>query len=75
MRFVLEQEFIESIQVANEKDIANHFKQLGLKDEGHFIFGNQNFAILDAFGSNVILDKNGEMRFIDPIIRIKRRRI
>lgn len=71
MRFVLEQDFVKYESFADENDIADYLQKLGLKDEGRFIFGDERCAVLDAYGENVLVDENGKLRFIDPIIRIK----
>ena len=71
MRFVLEQDFVKYESFADENDIAAHLQKLGLKDEGRFIFGDERCAVLDAYGENVLVDENGTLRFIDPIIKIK----
>ena len=71
MRFVLEQDYVKAQLDADENDIADYLQNLGLKDEGRFIFGDERCAVLDAYGDNVLVDENGNLRFIDPIIRIK----
>lgn len=75
VRFVLLQDEVESIQAVNEKQIAKVLvSRLGLAKDGRYSFGNDYYSITDigASSDNVLLDKNKELKFIDPIIVFKR---
>jgi len=71
MRFVLEQPFIKSIEEADQNDVVDFLENnLGLRDEGREQYGNNFVSVIDAFGENVLIDEDGELNFIDPIIKL-----
>ena len=55
------------------RQIAAHLAALGLKPEDRYFFGNDLLAVTDvsAQSDNVLLDDAGQLRFIDPLIRLK----
>ncbi len=50
--------------------ISEHLRQMGFCAEGRYCFGNDYAFVTDVGqdGDNVLVDDNGKLRFIDPII-------
>lgn len=71
MRFVLSQDFVQAERNATPKDIEAYLNERGLDDIGRFEFSNGEITILDAFADNVLVDTEGKLRFIDPIVKIR----
>lgn len=47
---------------------------MGLTIEDRYFFGNEVLAVTDVgeHGDNVLVNDNGEVCFIDPLIRLKK---
>ncbi len=75
MRLVLEQDYVDGAdRPATMEQIEDYLVGvLGLKKEGGgYWYGNDYYAITDVDGDNVLVDKNGELHFVDPIIKFKK---
>lgn len=74
LRIILRQPNIEAVARPTDAQIAAHLAALGLTPEGRYFFGNDLLAVTDVSEQrdNVLLDDNGDLRFIDPLIRLKK---
>ena len=74
LRIILRQTNVEAIARPSDTQIAAHLASLGLKPEDRYFFGNNLLAVTDvsAASDNVLLDDAGNLRFIDPLIRLKK---
>ena len=56
-----------------DRQIAEELARRGLCPEGRYAFGNDFVSVTDVGqdGDNVLLDDEGQLRFIDPIIGFK----
>ncbi len=72
VRFVLSQDFVESYTRPTSEQIKHYLSDIGLYKEDEYSYGNDYVSITDIDGDNVIIDQNGKLRFIDPLIRFKR---
>ena len=72
-RFVYRQNAVRSDSRPNDRQIAETLLHIGLRPDGRYSFGNDFVFVTDVGqdGDNVLLDDNGELRFIDPIIGFK----
>ena len=73
-RVVLGQKGIDAELRASDRQVSEIFKGMGLAPEDHFFFGNELFAITDVGqgGDNALISDDGQVVFIDPLIRVKR---
>ena len=71
LKIILRQQEIPSERFPTDAQIAAHLASLGLKPEDRYFFGNELLAVTDvsATSDNVLLDNDGNLRFIDPLIR------
>lgn len=70
--FVLEQPFIEAERGATQEEINSEMDKLGFtKSVSELIFTKDNIEVLDLHEGNVIVDKLGNIFFIDPVIFVK----
>ena len=74
MKVILRQEEVQSESFPTDAQIAAHLASLGLKPEDRYFFGNDLLAVTDvsAQSDNILLDDSGNLRFIDPLIRLKK---
>ena len=76
IRIVLQQKNISSMfRVPTQNMIDDYLRNvLGLSKEDKYFYGNEYLAITDIsnLSDNVLCDEDGELYFIDPIIRLKR---
>lgn len=72
-RIVYRQKAVRSDMRPDDKQIAEYLSQIGLQPEGRYSFGNDFLFVTDVGqdGDNVLLDDEGDLRFIDPIIGFK----
>lgn len=72
-RMVYRQKAVRSESRPNDKQIAECLSQMGLLPCGRYEFGNDFLFVTDVGqdGDNVLLDDDGAMRFIDPIVGFK----
>lgn len=74
MRLVLEQDYVEGARKAAKEDVERYLtEELGLQKEGKYWYGNDWLSVtdVDAKSDNVIVDSEGRLHFIDPIIKLK----
>ena len=74
LKIVLRQLNVPSESFPTDPQIAATLAALGLHPEDRYFFGNDLLAVTDvsAQSDNVLLDDNGNLRFIDPLIRLKK---
>lgn len=74
VRFVLAQPFYYCNDVPNQIQIEKALESRGLIKEDNYYYGNDYVSVTDVYSSsdNVIIDDNGKLIFIDPIIRMKK---
>ena len=74
LRIILQQTNVEAVARPTDAQIAAHLDSLGLWPEDRYFFGNNLLAVTDVSASsdNVLLDDSGHLRFIDPLIRLKK---
>lgn len=72
-RLIFRQRAIRSDMRPNDAQISEYLRQLGFYAEGRYCFGNDYAFVTDVGqdGDNVIVDDDGRLRFIDPIIGFK----
>ena len=72
-RIILRQKAVRADTRPDDRQIAEHLRQLGLRPEGRYDFGNDYTIVTDVGqdGDNVLVDDNGELKFIDPILGFK----
>jgi len=72
--FLLMQGEIQSETFPEDTHISSHLQSLGLTPEDRYFFGNAVLSVTDvsARGDNVLLNDQGNLCFIDPLIRLKR---
>ena len=70
--FIIEQPFIEAERGATQQEVNKELEKLGFnKSISELIFTKNNVEILDLHEGNVIVDKLGNIFFIDPVIFVK----
>lgn len=75
IRLILTQKEVRSYGHPTDKQIAQYLtKRLNLKKDDRYSWGNDYFAVtdVDATSDNVLLGEDGELYFIDPIIKLKK---
>lgn len=72
-RLVYRQNAVRSDTRPDDRQIATELSLFGLWPEGRYSFGNDYIIVTDVGqdGDNVLLDDDGNLRFIDPIIGFK----
>lgn len=72
-RLVFRQRAIRADSRPDDDQIAEYLLKLGLRTEERYSFGNDVVFVTDVGqdGDNVLLDDDGKLRFIDPIIGFK----
>lgn len=69
LSFVLEQPFVEAERGATQEEVNTELEKLGFdKSISELIFTKGNIEVLDLHEGNVVVDKNGVVYFIDPVI-------
>ena len=73
-RLVFKQAAVRSDTRPDDGQIAEDLKRRGLLPDGRYTFGNDYVFVTDVGqdGDNVLLDDEGQLRFIDPIIGFKK---
>ena len=74
LKIILRQQEVLSEAFPTDAQVAAHLATLGLKPEDRYFFGNDLLAVTDVSetSDNVLLDDDGNLRFIDPLIRLKK---
>ena len=72
-RMVYGQKAVRSDMRPDDRQIAACLSEIGLQPDGRYAFGNDFLFVTDVGqdGDNVLLDDDGMLRFIDPIIGFK----
>ncbi len=72
-RLVFRQKAVRSDARPDDRQISGHLGRLGLRSEGRYAFANDYVIVTDVGqdGDNVLLDDDGQLRFIDPILGFK----
>ena len=72
-RLVFRQQAVRADARPDDRQIAEHLGRLGLRPEERYAFANDSLLVTDVGqdGDNVLLDDNGQLRFIDPILGFK----
>jgi len=72
-RLVFRQLGVRSDRRPTDAQIANAMSALGLRPDGRYSFGNSHLFVTDIGqdGDNVLLDDDGYLRFVDPLIGFK----
>ena len=75
MRFILTQKEVSAHKLPTNRQIDNYMKAiLGLSQEDAYTWGNWLYSITDvnATSDNVLLGEDGNLYFIDPLIKLKK---
>ena len=74
VRMILAQPFVYTYAIPTKKQIEEYLMSIGLQAEDHYYYGNEWLAVTDVSDNsdNVVFDNNGELLFIDPIIKFKK---
>ncbi|MBO4333839.1 MAG: hypothetical protein J5875_11830 [Paludibacteraceae bacterium] len=75
LRIVLSQPFISSTnKQPSDEEIVAYLAGLGLEADGRYYYGNDYVSVTDVgtASDNVLKGDNGELFFIDPIIKLKK---
>lgn len=74
VRIILSQEYVSGWCRPLQSLIDDHLASIGLFKENRFYYGNEFLAVTDVASEsdNVLLDENGSLRFIDPLIRLRK---
>ena len=75
LRLILRQENVSSETFPTEPEVADYLcSKLGLHPEERYFMANEVVAVTDvgAHSDNVLVDDERRLRFIDPLIRLKR---
>ena len=72
IRVVLKQQAVKTESFPEEEQVVSALADRGLFPEGRYFFGDGIVSVTDvgAHGDNVLLDDSGNVRFIDPLIRL-----
>ena len=73
--FMLSQPFISSTnKQPSDEEIVAYLAGLGLEADGRYYYGNEYVSVTDVgtASDNVLKGDNGELYFIDPIIKLKK---
>ena len=72
-RIIYRQKAVRSESRPDDKQISEYLSQLKMARRGRYEFGNELLFVTDVGqdGDNVLLDDDGAIRFIDPIIGFK----
>ncbi len=72
-RLVFRQDAVRADTRPDDGQIAEHLRRLGLLPDDRYSFGNEWIFVTDVGqdSDNVLLDDDGRLRFIDPILGFK----
>ena len=71
VRFVLSQDYIESIGRTSDVEASNFVKQHGFKPIDGYWYENDDIVVADFYGANMLKDAYGNLHLIDPLIKFK----
>ena len=71
---MLVQKAVSTEKRASDRQVEEILRSKGLMPGDRFFFGNGVLAVTDVGvrGDNVLVNDNGEVCFIDPLIRLKK---
>lgn len=74
LRLIYSQKLFFNIDLPTQQQIDAHLISMGLIPEEKYYYGNEYLAVTDVYaeGDNVLVDLNGNLLFIDPIIKLKK---
>ena len=73
VRLVLEQPFIDTLERPTKGEIHEWFTSHGFElTDGGYFYSNGEVSFTDVWADNSLKDADGNLRFIDPIVRIDR---
>lgn len=73
VRFVFSQPFIDTIERPSKMEIHDWFTKRGFQPiEGGFFYSNGYVSFTDVWADNCLKDIEGDLRFIDPIVRFEK---
>jgi hypothetical protein len=72
VRIVLSQDYINSFGSPTQKQIDAALAARGLLPEDKYRYGNDLVSVTDVEGDNVLTGNDGQLYFIDPIIKLKK---
>lgn len=67
---LVKQPLIIAERGATKEEVSDHMKKLGFEDIGDNAYRNNTTIIEDLHPGNVLVDKENNLHFIDPIIRL-----
>lgn len=72
LAFVLKQPFIQAERGATEQEVVEELEKLGFSSGvSNLVFTKWNIEVLDLHEGNVLVDKKGNLFFIDPVIFVE----
>ena len=72
VRFVLQQDYIASIDRVDDVDAQNFVRNHGFRKIDGYRSENDDVIVMDYYGSNILQDADGYLHLIDPLITFKR---
>lgn len=72
LRIVLSQNIIQSFELPTRGQVVTALAAKGLYSEDNYSFGNDLISVIDVEGDNTLIGTDGNIYFIDPIIKFKR---
>lgn len=74
LRVVLKQQAVKTESFPSEEQVSDALASRGLIQEDRYFFGDGVVSVTDvgAHGDNVLLDDAGQVRFVDPLIRLNK---
>ena len=72
VRFVLQQDYIASIDRVSDVDAQDFVRNHGFRKLDGYRSDNDDIIVMDYYGSNILQDSEGYLHLIDPLISFKR---
>ena len=72
VRFVLQQDYIASIDRVDDVDARDFVRNHGFRHIDGYRSENDDVVVMDYYGSNILKDADGYLHLIDPLISFKR---
>lgn len=69
-RLVLQQDYVKRVIPATKHQIEQYLRDIDIKQEDRYFYGNEYYSLTDLEGTNVYLSDKGVVSFIDPIIKL-----
>lgn len=71
VRIILSQETVDAVRNATDEEVDKRMRDLGLRKTNPYTYENDIVRITDVTGDNALVDSDGNVRFIDPVIGLK----